>query len=218
MGSSGFPIDLVLFAMIAGFLVLRLRGILGRRTGFERQARPYQSPGVEEQAPTIDGRAEPVAAATRATPDPTSAVGQTIAQMQRIDRIFDPERFLDGAEQAFRMIVEAFAAGDREPLRNLLSDEMYRAFSTVIDTREQAGQRQKTEIRAIQSATIEEAALRDKIGSLTVRFVSDQVSVTNDRDGHIVAGAESITEITDIWTFERDLTARDPTWRLVAAR
>ncbi|MCL2428810.1 MAG: Tim44/TimA family putative adaptor protein, partial [Alphaproteobacteria bacterium] len=156
--------------------------------------------------------------ATRATPDPTSAVGQTIAQMQRIDRIFDPERFLDGAEQAFRMIVEAFAAGDREPLRNLLSDEMYRAFSTVIDTREQAGQRQKTEIRAIQSATIEEAALRDKIGSLTVRFVSDQVSVTNDRDGHIVAGAESITEITDIWTFERDLTARDPTWRLVAAR
>ncbi|MBO0710828.1 MAG: Tim44 domain-containing protein [Acetobacteraceae bacterium] len=217
MGSSGFPIDLVLFAMIAGFLVLRLRGILGRRTGFERQARPYQSPGVE-QAPTIDGRAEPVAQAARATPDPASPVGQTIARMQRIDRTFDPERFLDGAEQAFRMIVEAFAAGNREPLRNLLSEEMYRAFSTVIDTREQAGQRQKTEIRTIQSATIEEAELRDNTGSLTVRFVSDQVSVTNDRDGQIVAGAESVTEITDIWTFERDLTARDPTWRLIAAR
>lgn len=217
MGSSGFPIDLVLFAMIAGFLVLRLRSILGRRTGFERPTRPYQPQGVE-QAPASDALAEPVAASNRPIPDPASPVGQTIAQMQRIDRLFDPARFLDGAEQAFRMIVEAFAAGNREPLRSLLSEEMERAFSGVIDTREQAGQRQRTEIRAIPSATIEDASLRETTGSLTVRFVSDQVSLTTDQSGQIVSGAEAVTEITDIWTFERDLTQRDPTWRLVAAR
>lgn len=217
MGSSGFPIDLVLFAMIAGFLVLRLRSILGRRTGFERPAQPYQPPGPA-QSPTIDGRAEPVPAPTRAVPDPASPVGQTIARMQRVDQTLDPARFLDGAEQAFRMIVEAYAAGNREQLRNLLSDEMCRAFTAAIETREKAGQTQKTEIRDIQSATIEDAALRGTTGALTIRIVSDQVSVTTDRDGRIVAGSDAVTEITDVWTFERDLTSRDPSWRLVAAR
>jgi predicted lipid-binding transport protein (Tim44 family) len=219
MGSSGFPIDLVLFAMIAGFLVLRLRSILGRRTGFERPPQPYQPQPEAPGGPTIDGRAElaPPAPA-RAVPDPASPLGATLAGMQGVDPGFVAARFLDGAEQAFRMIVEAFATGNRESLRNLLSDETFRGFASAIDAREAAGQTQKTEIRDIHAATIEEADLRGTVASITVRFVSDQINVTESKEGQIVAGTDAVTEITDLWTFERDLTSRDPSWRLVAAR
>src|SRR5277367_1950291 len=136
--SGGFPIDLVLFGMIAAFLVLRLRSILGRRTGFERPPQPYQPPaGPTSQGPVIDGRAEPLATAMhRAVPEPVSALGQTLARMQHADRSFDPAGFLDGAEKAFRLIVAAFASADRTTLRNLLADDTYRAFEQAIAARE----------------------------------------------------------------------------------
>jgi predicted lipid-binding transport protein (Tim44 family) len=222
-GSGGFPIDIVLFAMIAVFLVLRLRSVLGRREGFERppEAVPPAGPvarnmGPRSDGPVIDGTAEPVRA--RDLPDPASPPGQALARMAQVDRGFAPARFLDGAEAAFRIIVAAFAAGDRAGLRPLLSDETYRAFEGAIASREAAGQTQRTEIRAIASATIEQADLRGTIADITVRFVSDQVNVTLGADGNPVAGTDAVTELTDLWTFERDLTSADPTWRLVAAR
>jgi predicted lipid-binding transport protein (Tim44 family) len=222
--SGGFPVDLVLFGMIAAFLVLRLRSILGKRTGFERQAPPVPPQGqagpVRPAAgPVIDVRAEqPAQAATQNVPDPSSPSGQALAQMRGLDRTFDPARFLGGAEQAFRMIVAAFAGGDRVGLRALLSDDTYRAFEQAIGAREKAGETQVSEIRSIHRLTIEQAELRGRVGSVTVRIVSDQISYTTDKDGRPVAGTDAVTEITDIWTFERDLTQPDPTWRLVAAR
>jgi predicted lipid-binding transport protein (Tim44 family) len=217
--SSGFPIDLILFGMIAAFLVLRLRSILGKRTGFERPAQPYQPPaGPAAAAPVIDGQAEAQAVADRVVPDPASPIGQTLVQMRAIDRSFDPAAFLDGAEKAFRMIVAAFAAGDRATLRGLLSDDTYRAFEQAIAGREAAGQKQVSAIHGIHSATIESAELRGSVAAIAVRFVSDQVSLTQDKDGHPVTGTDSVTEITDVWTFERDLATRDPVWRLVSAR
>lgn len=226
MGSSGFPIDLILFGMIAGFLVLRLRSILGKRTGYERPPQPYQPPqnalpkDLPPNGPVIEGRAEaaPSAPSARPVPEPASPTGQAIARMQKLDRSFDPARFLDGAEQAFRMIVAAYAAGNRETLHNLLSEDTFRAFDAAITARETAGEAQKTEIRGIRSATIEAASLLDNLATITVRFVSDQVNVTLDKESHPVAGTDAVTEITDLWTFERDLSSRDPTWRLVAAR
>jgi predicted lipid-binding transport protein (Tim44 family) len=216
--SAGFPIDLILFGMIAAFLVLRLRSILGRRTGYERPPQPYQPMQPNPQAPVIDAQAEPAASAARQLPDPASPVGQTLARMPVIDRTFAPPGFLAGAEKAFTMIVAAFAAGDRVTLRGLLADDTYRAFETAISAREAAGQSQVSELRGIQSATIEAAELRNTVAQITVRFVSDQVSVLRDKDGKEVSGTDAVTELTDIWTFERDLTAADPTWRLVAAR
>jgi predicted lipid-binding transport protein (Tim44 family) len=221
MGASGsFPIDLILFGMIAAFLVLRLRSILGRRTGFERPAKPYQPPpGPAAAGPVIDGHAEAAAPATpRTVPEPASAIGQTLGRMHSVDRNFDPSGFLDGAEKAFRMIVAAFAAGDRNVLRNLLSDDTYHAFDQAIAAREAAGQTQKSVIHAMHSATIENAELRGAVASITVRFVSDQTSLTLDKDGNPAIGTDAVTEITDIWTFERDLSSRDPAWRLVSAR
>jgi predicted lipid-binding transport protein (Tim44 family) len=220
MGGGGFPIDLVLFGMIAAFLVLRLRSILGRRTGYERPPQPYQPPtGPTAQGPVIDGRAEPVAATTRyAVPEPVSALGQTLARMQEVDRSFDPAAFLDGAEKAFRIIVTAFAAGDRTTLRSLLSDDTYRAFDQAITAREAAGHQQVSEVQAVPGVSIEAADLTGTVAHISVKFVSDQISLTRDQAGNPVAGTDAVTEITDMWTFERDLSSRDPTWRLVAAR
>lgn len=224
---GGFPIDLLLFGMIAAFLVFRLRGILGRRTGFERPPQGENTaqgdrtgaatPGVARAGPVIDGRAEPVGT-TRPLPDPAGAVGVTLVRMHGVDASFEPRHFLQGAETAFRMIVAGFAAGDRVALRALLADETYRSFETAIAAREAAGETQRSEVRGIERATIEEATLDGSMARLTVRFVSDQVAETLGRDGRPVAGADAVAELTDIWTFERDLSQVDPAWRLSAAR
>lgn len=222
--STGFPVDLILFGMIAAFLVIRLRSILGRRTGFERPPQPQPQPlrpgpAPAAQGPVIEGHVEPVAqAASHVVPDPNSAVGQALARIHAADPSFDAARFLDGAARAFRIIVAAFAAGDRAALRPLLSDDTNHAFESVIAAREAAGHSQVSEIRGIEKMAIEAADLRGSTGSVTVRFVSDQVSLTRDRDERVVAGTDAVTEITDLWTFERDLASQDPTWRLVAAR
>jgi len=199
--TGGLPIDLILFAMVAAFLVLRLRSVLGRRTGFERQP----------------GEATP-GAAGRALPDPQSPVGQALLRIRATDPAFDPGAFLNGAEGAFRMIVQAFAAGDRETLRNLLSDEAFGGFDQAIAAREAAGATQRTELRAVNDMAIEEAELRGSVADITVRIVSDQVNLTIAQDGSIAAGAEAVTEITDLWTFQRDVQSSDPTWRLVGTR
>ncbi len=222
-GSGNFPIDLLLFGMIAAFLVLRLRSILGRKTGFERPARPDvtppgEVPGLNRTATSPpDLRVVPSTPA-RALPDPASPAGQVLARMRAVNPAFDAGHFLGGAEAAFRMIVTAYAAGDRVALRPLLSDETYAAFEGAITAREEAGDTQRTELRAVQSCAIESAALTGTVGAITVRLVSDQVSETLDRGGRSVHGGDAVTEITDLWTFERDLAQPDPAWRLSAAR
>ena len=219
MGASGFPIDLVLFGMIAAFLVLRLRSILGKRTGFERPAPPVQQAPLRPAGPVIDAKAEPVApAAAQTAPDAASPTGQALAGMRAIDRTFDPARFLAGADQAFRIVVAAFAAGDRAALRPLLGDETDNAFEQAITAREKAGEKQVSEIKAMQHLTIDAAELKGRIGQVTARIVSDQISYIQDANGRPLTGTDAVTEITDLWTFERDLGQPDPTWRLVAAR
>jgi predicted lipid-binding transport protein (Tim44 family) len=219
--SGGFPIDLVLFGMIAAFLVLRLRSILGKRTGLERQAPPVQPavPVRPATGPIIEARAEPPQpAAGQSVPEAATPAGQALARMREIDQSFDPVRFLAGADQAFRMIVTAFAAGNRAALRPLLADETYKAFEQAIGIREKAGETQVSEVKSMHHLSIDEAELKGRVGSVTVKIVSDQISFTKDKDGKPLTGADAVTEITDLWTFERDLSQQDPTWRLVAAR
>ena len=222
MGASGgFPIDLILFGMIAAFLVLRLRGILGRRTGYERPpgqpAPPRDGPAPPERM--REAPQAPTAPATgRALPDPLSDLGQTLVRMKTIDRTFEPGAFLDGAEKAFAMIVHAFAAGDRATLRPLLGDDTWHAFDLAIGEREKAGHTQVTDIRGIHGLAIETAELKGTVASVMVRIVSDQVNMTRTQAGQYVAGTDAVTEITDLWTFERDLAQPNPAWHLVAAR
>jgi len=222
--SGGFPIDLILFAMIAAFLVLRLRGVLGRRTGFERPPAPLEPQAPGEAPRTIDTTAEELGEARalpgrgRSLPSPASPAGQALARIRAVDPSFDPAAFLDGAESAFRMIVTAFAAGDRETLRALLSPEVYADFAAAIAAREQAGETQRTEIRAMRESSIVEADLRGTFATIGVRFVTDQVNVTTGQGGILVSGSEAVVETIDIWSFARDLNAADPTWLLVGTR
>lgn len=219
--SGGLPIDLILFAMVAAFLVLRLRSVLGRRTGFERPPTEQPVPGMNHPVPSREAELPaPVQAGpeARALPDPQSPVGQALLRIRGADQTFDPGAFLNGAEGAFRMVVQAFAGGDRQTLRELLSEESFAGFDQAITARETAGETQRTEVRAITEMAIEAAELRGTIADITVRIVSDQVNVTTAQDGSISAGAEAVTEITDLWTFQRDTQASDPTWKLVGTR
>lgn len=209
--SGGFPLDLILFGMVAAFLVLRLRSVLGRRTGFERPPATVAVPRpVEAEAPP--------APVIRGVPDARGPVGQALSRIRGVDPSFDPASFLGGAEGAFRMIVEGFAAGNRSLLRDLLSEETYAGFEGAITDRESRNERQRTEIREVREASIEAADLRGTVADVTVRFVSDQVNLTTDAEGKPVAGADAVTELTDVWTFQRDLRSEDPTWKLVATR
>jgi len=224
--SGGFPVDLILFGMVAAFLVLRLRSVLGRRTGFERPQRegpaPYDPAAVRppagEASSDLPQTAVPPGGTRRIVPDARSPVGQNLMRIRAVDPSFDPNGFLDGAEGAFRMIVDAFARGDRQTLNALLDADTYAGFEGVISGREQAGESQRSEVRAMQEMEIEAADLRGTTADVTVRFVSDQVNLTTGKDGSVVAGAEAVTEMTDIWTFRRDLSNADPTWKLVATR
>lgn len=222
MGASGgFPIDLILFGMIAAFLVLRLKSILGKRTGYER---PPQAVQPRPPAPAFDPMSEvavpaqKASASQRVVPEAVSALGQTLAQMKTIDRNFEPGAFLDGAEKAFQIIVHAFAAGDRGTLRSLLGDETWKAFDLAITEREKAGNTHVTEVRAIHGVSIETAELTGTVASIGVRLVSDQVNMTHTPSGQVITGTDAVTEITDLWTFERDLAQANPIWHLVAAR
>jgi len=221
--SGGFPLDLILFGMVAAFLVLRLRSVLGRRQGFERppRERPVPASGAPSLREAELQKVLPPSASTgtqQVVPEARSPVGQTLQAIQQVDRSFDPNTFLAGAEGAFRMIVAAFASGDRATLRNLLSEDTYAGFEGAITAREEAGERQRTEIRAVLEMAITAAELHGNTAEITVRIVSEQVNVTTNAQGEPVAGAEAVTEVTDIWTFQRDLRSSDPTWKLVGTQ
>ena len=224
--TGNFPVGLVLLGLVAALLVLRLRSILGKQTGLERPAAPPA--GLRASGPIIETRAEPMPApADKRLPDPSSPVGLTLARIRERERGFDPAAFLSQAEALFRRIVQAFAEGDRAALRGGLTPDAYAAFEAAIVAREEAGQTQRAEIRAITQVQIVDATLSQSnaiwSASLEVRFVSDQISVLLARDGLPVSGADAVTELADLWTFERWIggpkgSDAGQTWRLSAAR
>ena len=146
-----------------------------------------------------------------------SALNDALRQILSVDRSFDPQGFLQGARGAYEMIVSAFAAGDRKTLKNLLSKDVYEGFVAAISDRESRGETIESTFVGIDKADIVEAALKGSTAQVTVRFRSELISATRDRDGAIVDGdPNAVSDVTDIWTFARDTTSRDPNWRLVA--
>ncbi len=227
MGDGIQFLDIIFFAMVAGFIFLRLRSVLGRRTGNERQRpeapfglgrRPERAEDNVVALPDRGARRQVGAEAETKLWAEDSPVGAGLTQIKIADHRFEPATFLDGAKQAYDMIVAAFAKGDRETLGMLLADEVRDNFVAAIEERERQGQTLETTITAIKRADIVEARLDGKQAEVTIKFVSDMVSVAKDSAGEPVGGSGGEREVTDIWTFGRDTSAKDPNWLLVATR
>jgi predicted lipid-binding transport protein (Tim44 family) len=224
----------IIFLALAVFIFLRLRSVLGQRTGRERppydpySARdPVRSPASDKVVALPVRGAEPAAQPAEPAEPPGerwkgvaeqgSAVATGLDAIVVEDKEFDPKHFLAGARAAYEMIVTAFAEGDRRNLKNLLSREVYDGFESAIREREGRGETTETRFVSIDKAEITGAELRGKTAQITVRFVSQLVSVTHDRTGAVIDGSpEKVTEVTDVWTFAHDISSRDPNWKLVA--
>lgn len=223
MGGDQVFVEIVIFAMIAVFLVYRLRSVLGRRNGEERQRpNPFTPPPAPASA---EGRDSVVAMPERAAPADIYQPGDQrplaawLEAIRRADPSFDEKTFVNGARSAFTMIVEAFSHGDRATLRPLLSDAVYNGFAGAITEREKTGETLETRIERIQDADVVDARLDDTRVYLTVRFVTEQINITRDKAGTVLDGDPAApAEVIDEWTFSRDVRSRDPNWLLVETR
>ena len=224
----------IIFLALAVFIFLRLRSVLGRRTGRERP--PYDPYSARDavRSPTNDKVVTLPTRSAEAPPRPPevppvpgerwkdiaengSSLASGLDAIAAGDSGFDANHFITGARAAYEMVVTAFAAGDRRQLRGLLSREVYDGFDTHIGQRESRGQTLETKFISIDSSTITAAELRNRTAQITVRFVSKLVSATRDRSGAVIDGnAEQVSDVTDVWTFARDVSSRDPNWKVVA--
>jgi len=220
MGGDQVYIEIVIFAMIAVFLVFRLKSVLGRKTGEERRRPdPFTPPAPRETADASPRAVEPVAAAPLYQPGEHRPLAAWLDTIRQADPSFDERGFLGGAKGAFQMIVEAFAKGEREALRPLLSPDVFRGFSAEIDRRATAGEVWETKVERVREADIEGARLDDMVARVSVRFVSDQINVVRDRSGAVINGDPTrVEEVHDVWTFTRDTRSKDPNWALVETR
>jgi len=223
----------IIFLALAVFIFLRLRNVLGQRTGserppFDRAARNTVQGSADSNVVPIPGKVidqAPLAPTADVTPatdrwkglaETGTALAQGLDAIVARDASFDPRHFLSGARSAYEMIVLAFANGDRRALRDLLSSEVFESFDAVIKDRERHEQKTETRFVSIDKAELVNAELRDRMAQLTVKFVSQMISVTRDKAGTIVDGnPDKVADITDLWTFARDTTSRDPNWKLV---
>ncbi len=218
--------DIILFAMVAAFLVLRLRSVLGRRSG--NQQRPRDMSAKRQRENENDGNVIELADRTGPGDDAEDLASDAesddplvagLAQIRLIDPKFDVDEFIGGARSAFEMVVHAFATADSGTLRSLLSEEVAENFQNAITERLAAGETLETTVISIKSAEVIEAEMRGRHAVLTMKFVSEQVNVTRDTEGRVIEGdPNQVTDITDIWTFARNTRGRDPNWKLIETR
>ncbi len=225
-----FDIYTIIFLALAIFIFIRLRSVLGQRTGRERppydpySTRDARAPLGEKvvtlptrNAESVSRPAEPVQDRWKGIAADGSAVAGGLDAIAAADRSFDAVSFVAGARQAYEMIVNAFATGDRKSLKNLLSRDVYDGFETAIRDRESKGETIENKFVSLDNADIISAELRNNTAQVTVQFVSQLISATRDKAGNVIDGSpDKVTEVTDVWTFARDVTARDPNWKLVA--
>lgn len=217
---GGFQIiDILLFAALALFLVLKLGSVLGRRGNDEnRQADPYrlsdrQTPPRDNNVATMPERRKPTAEELSSM-DPLEA---GLAQIKAADPSFREKDFIKGARAAFEAILEAFAKNDVGTLKTLLDKSVYENFANAIEERRKAKQELETTIVGIEQSEIVKADMDGDVAHLTVKFVTEQVNALKDAAGEIVDGdAANVVKVTDLWTFSRNVRSNDPNWLLVA--
>ena len=214
-------VEIVILAMIAAFLGLRLYSVLGRRAEHEEDAAPQRfdaNDNVVAPAPA----SPPASQATPAAPPRAveldgvmPAVERGIREIGAADRNFDLTGFMEGARGAYEMVLEAFWTGDRDTLRDLCDDDVFEGFSAAIDAREEAGHVVENKLIRVEETRIHSASLDRKMARIAILFVADIASVTRDKDGTLVAGSlDDAIESRDVWTFSRNVSASDPNWVL----
>ncbi|RHW16297.1 Tim44 domain-containing protein [Sphingomonas gilva] len=213
---GGRVVYVVLLALVAGFLALRLYAVLGKRTGHEQPlprtaeegqiAGPAQRPAIDIPSERRD-TANPVV-------DPTAEAG--VRAIAQAEPGFSPEQFVDGAKAAYKMILEAFWRGDEEELSWLVDEDVRSAFAAAIAQRAEAGHTLDNKLVGIERAIISAASVDGRNARITVRIDADIAAVTRDGEGNVIAGSMSdAVETHDVWTFARTLKGDDPNWKLV---
>lgn len=227
MGSNDF---ITLFFLVAAVLIfLQLRSVLGRRTGNEKPPLDPFSPRDVARAPGgDDGKVVTLPRRDAQEEEerfsdidtfakPGTALNASLRDIAKADPSFKPREFLNGAKMAYEMIVMAFADGDRKTLKGLLSKEVHDGFDAAISEREARGEVVKSTFVGIEKADITNATIKDSEEQVTLRIVSQLISATYDKAGTLIEGdQETVAEVTDIWTFARDIRSRDPNWKLIA--
>jgi predicted lipid-binding transport protein (Tim44 family) len=239
-------VSTLLFLVLAVVVFLKLRSVLGRRTGHEQTR--YERAKTQQEAAQRNGKLpgqdkvvtlprrereelepRPVEAPQQVRAEVedrvkglaagTSGIANGLVDIVRADETFDPDTFLKGARAAYELIVTAFAEGNRKTLKSLLSREVYEGFAGAITERESRGEQVDQSFVGIKATDVVEAELKNGLAQVTVKFVSELISATRDKSGEVIGGdPKRIKEVTDIWTFAREVASRDPNWRLIATQ
>ena len=208
---------IVILALIALFIGLRLYSVLGERTGHEQQ--PILKPADPEAV--LEPRVAPQATGSAATLESADLAylpmaGPGVRALLAADPSFDVARFLEGGKAAYRMILEAFWKGDLDALRSHTDQHVYDTFAAAVAERDKGGFTLDNRLVAIEQAVISEASLDNSVAIVTVRFEADIAAVTRNKEGEVVAGSLSdAVQTRDLWTFRRDIASRDPNWLLI---
>ena len=230
-----FPTIFIILVAVAVLLVLR--SVLGQRTGYERQDDIFQKEARRQQRAEDESNADNVVKLpTRKNDDdsdedavnpvikeiddlsePDSKLNAGMKAVAAVDSSFSPSTFLDGGNMAYEMIVNAFADADETSLRNLLSADVFEGFKAAIEGRQERGETVKSSFVGIDTSEIVNADVQDNEAQVTVRFESQIISATYDKDEKLIEGSDNdVARVIDIWTFARDIRSRDPNWKLVA--
>lgn len=214
-------VDIVIIALIAGFIILRLRSVLGQNTGFDPRRDKVEKTEARGETPVLPlpksfplPRNEPEIVRAEPWPERLSdAVKQGLDAIRKEDPSFQLNRFLDGARGAFEMVLKAYHDADKEALRMLLSPPIAEVFIREAERNKTADERTETTLVAIENCDVIEANLNKKTAQIRLRITSEQISVVRDKDGKIIEGdPSSVERVEDEWTFERDVNARGPNW------
>lgn len=219
----------IIFALLAIFVVWRLKSVLGARVDIERPPSPGPAGATGQAAETgkvirLPGAAgrPPANASVRPGFDVSGFAATEkgragLVEIMTADPGFDPARFEAGAKVAYEMIVRAFADGDKTTLSNLLSPEVYAGFASAIDQRQKAGEQTTTKLISIDETDVVEGAAKNGSAQISVRFSTKMITTTRDKTGAVIHGDPDLVISTDdLWTFAREIGSSDPTWRLVA--
>jgi predicted lipid-binding transport protein (Tim44 family) len=213
-------IELIILFAIAAFVLFRLKSVIGTRTGYEAPpdylARDSATQGAHRGPEDVAEDDEDDAGLARPAPD---SAKPALAAMRQADPEFSLAGFLDGARGAYEMILMAYEAGDRDTLRDLLDDDVFDAFESVIAEREAAGLKVEARFIGVRDVRLESASFDRETNEaeLTLRFVGELITAVHDAEGRVVEGdPNEVRRQTDVWTFARRLGARDPNWLLSA--